>query len=141
MRSFQPGLFPMRPAPPPAPPPKAPPPPYVPDVEGARQRETRIVATLRQRPALLEDLLRRAHRPGLPPLTQSATLADLRFLIDEGKVAQHVLYALPGPLGGRWLTVNQLDSLDALLRDAAAEAPPMLAQRLATARACLREGR
>lgn len=56
----------------------------------ARQREARIVQAL-ARPGELEDVLRRA-----PGLTQAATLADLRCLVEEGKLVQHIVYALPG---------------------------------------------
>jgi hypothetical protein len=90
-------LFPApRFVPPAAPPPKPAQAPYVPDVEGARLREARLVSALRSGPGTLEDILRRPHHAGLAPLTQSATLADLRCLADEGVIEQHIVYALPG---------------------------------------------
>lgn len=88
-------LFPA--APRAAPPPrqeKPAPQPYVPDLAAARERDRRILAALRT-PGTLADILRRANAGPLPPLTQSATVADLTFLVNAGDVVQEPLYSLP----------------------------------------------
>lgn len=135
-------LFPAPPRTPlPAPLPARPaPPPFVPDVEGARHREARITTILRASPATLEQILRRSYRPGLEPLSQSAAIADLRCLADAGALVQHPLYALPGPLTGRWMTAGELRGLERLLADLLPATPPGLLERLEAARATLAEG-
>jgi len=78
--------------------------------EGARQRERRILAALRPRAGegprprrTTEDVIRIANEdaPGLPLLTQSATLADLRCMVESGLVEQVVVYRLAEQKGGR----------------------------------------
>lgn len=129
-------LFPAPPrAPLPAPPRSAlakpaPPPSYVPDVEGARHREARIVEVLRGRPSTLEQILRRSHREGLLPLSQSATLADLRVLVDAGTLERRTLYAVPGPLTGRWMTEADLGTIATLLQELLPAAPPPFVERM-----------
>lgn len=80
-------LFPVPPAP--APPPKAPAPnpaAYVPDVAAVRARERRILDALRT-PGTLADILRRSALSGMP-LTQSATVCDLGFMVRDGLLAR-----------------------------------------------------
>lgn len=122
-------LFPApRHAAPPAPPPAKPAPePYRPDVEGPRRREQCIAAVLRQGPATLDQILARANR-GREVLTQSVTLADLRCLAETGAVAQHIVYAAPGELTGRWVTGAALQRVEAFLRGQLGATPHVAAE-------------